>query len=56
MPAGAGETPALPFSICMATPMTYSDRCHPSIFMPRGAPLAGHGNLALRLSFQLPFG
>jgi hypothetical protein len=48
MPAGAGLchlTPALPFAICMATPMTHSEPCHPSIFIPRGAPLAGHGNL-----------
>jgi hypothetical protein len=41
MPTGAGETPALPFAICMATPMTHSDSCHPSIFIPRGARSRG---------------
>jgi hypothetical protein len=44
MPTGAGETPALPFAICMTTPMTHSNPCHPSISIPPGAPLAGHGN------------
>jgi hypothetical protein len=34
MPTGAGETPALPFAICMTTPMTYSEPCHPSFFHP----------------------
>jgi hypothetical protein len=45
MPTGAGETPALPFAICMAAPMTHSG---PSIFIPRGAPHAGHGNLRIK--------
>jgi hypothetical protein len=45
MPTGAGETPALPFAICMATPMTHSDPCHPSIFIPRGTLRALHCNL-----------
>jgi hypothetical protein len=48
MPAGAGLChlrPALPFAIYMATPITYSDPFHPSIFIPRGATLAVDGNL-----------
>jgi hypothetical protein len=55
MPTGAGETPALPFAICMATPMIHSDPCHPfPIFIPRGAPQAGHDNPRLKKHIE-PF-
>jgi hypothetical protein len=45
MPTGAGKTPALPFAIRMATPMIHSCPCRPSVFIPRGAPRAAHGDL-----------